>query len=380
METQTKHRSVNIIGGGLAGCSLARLLAEKNYQVTIYELQNHIGGNCYDYYRDNGVLVHKFGPHIFHTDNKAVWDFANRFSKFNNYINQVLVKVDGKLIKMPINFDSIEALKPNDIENFIAEVKRLFPHTNKISIADLLNQLNEVNNKNICQYIYDHVYANYSAKMWGISIDQLDPNIIKRVSINLNREWNYFIDHPYQGLPIEGYTKWINKMVDHHNITIKVNVNGIKNIDNKAINIYTGPIEALFNYRFGALPYRSLKIDFTDIEKTSYQAVAVINYPSHPTMTRICEYKKMTFQENPNTTISKEYPGAYNPSSVDFKIPFYPISNQANLIHYKKYQNLLNEYENLYVLGRLAEYKYYDMDKIIVAAMQLASNIVKNEK
>ncbi len=379
MKTQSKQLHVNIIGAGLAGCTLARLLAEKNYQVTIYELEDHIGGNCYDYYRANGVLVHKYGPHIFHTDNKVVWDFANRFSKFNNYINQVLVEVDGKFIKMPINFDSIEALYPNDIQGFIKEVKTLFPNVNKVNIAELLNQLKETKNKDICRYIYDYVYANYSAKMWGINIDKLDPNIIKRVSINLNRTWNYFINHPYQGLPVEGYSIWINKIIDHPNITIKLNTDGIKVINDKVINIYTGPIGALFNYRFGRLPYRSLKIDFNDIKKDSYQDVAVINYPAHPTMTRICEYKKMTFQKTNDTTISKEYPGAYDPTDEFYNIPFYPINNKKNLNQYKKYYELLSEYKNLYVLGRLAEYKYYDMDKIIAAAMNLASEISKDQ-
>ncbi len=374
-----------IIGAGLAGCTVARLLADRNEEVIIYEAKDHIGGNLYDYYNDKGVLVHKYGPHIFHTSYDNVWNFVNRFAKFNNYINRVQVKVDNKLLKMPINLDSIETLFPKESKILIEEIKSKFKQQNAVTISELLNNLENDISKKCVQFIFDNVYANYTAKMWGTPISEIDPNIISRVKINLNREWNYFPNDKYQGLPIDGYTKMLEKMIDSENIKVVLDNDGLKHLsfkdnkilfDDEEVNlIYTGPLDALFNYQYGELEYRSLDIQLETLNQSSFQEVAVVNYPSHPTMTRITEYKKMTLQDNLDyTTISKEYPGQYNKTSEQFNIPYYPISDEQNAKLSKQYLDEAKKYSNLKLLGRLSQYKYFDMDDIIYECLNALSD------
>lgn len=371
-----------IIGAGLAGCTMARLLADRNNTVVMYETKPHIGGNLYDYYNEYGILVHQYGPHIFHTSYDDVWNFVNRFSAFNNYINRVQVKVGDKMVKMPINLDSLEALFLHQSTSLIKEINEVFKDQTAISISQLLGGLKNEENKQCIQYVYDHVYANYTAKMWGIKIEDIDPNIIARVKINLNREWNYFPQDKYQGLPVDGYTKLLENMINHPNISLHLNSDGLSHIsfnhnevlfDHEAVQlIYTGPLDALFNYASGELSYRSLDIQFETIKQDSYQDVAVVNYPSHPTMTRISEYKKMTLQTiDGYTTISKEFPGAYDKQSERFNIPYYPISDERNTTLAKKYLAQAQQYKNLILLGRLSQYKYFDMDDIIYECLKL---------
>ncbi len=365
-----------IIGAGLAGCTIARILGDQGKEVFLYEAKNNIGGNLYDYYNEQGILVHQYGPHIFHTSYDDVWSFVNRFASFNNYINRVQVKVGDKVVKMPINLDSLEALFPEQAPILIDEINQKFKDKAAVTISELLNGLEDVNNKKCIQYVYDNVYANYTAKMWGTKIDEIDPNIISRVKINLNREWNYFPYDKYQGLPIDGYTKMLEQMINLPNIHVILNEDGLKHLclkdhqvlfDNEPVHlIYTGPIDALFHFQFGELQYRSLDIQFETIPTASYQDVAVVNYPADPTMTRISEYKKMTLQEGINyTTISREYPGQYDKTSKRFNVPYYPISDETNATLVAKYLKEANNYPHLTLIGRLSQYKYFDMDDII---------------
>lgn len=375
-------KKVNIIGAGISGITLARLLAEADYEVHIYEKKDHIGGNCYDYKSDKHILIHKYGPHIFHTSNERVWEFMNQFTKFNDYVNKVLVSVDDKLVQMPINYNSIEALFSKEMyDDFVKECNEKFSEK-AVSIFDIKKTLKNKNSIMIADFIYKNVYENYTSKMWGIPIDKIDSEILKRVKINLNKEWNYFPDDKYQGLPIKGYTKMMQNMLNHENIHIHLNEDGIKHLsfeknvikfdgDNSPI-IYTGPIDELFDFKFKRLEYRSLFIEFSTFCKKHYQDVAVINYPSDPNITRVTEYKWMTKQRKRNwTIISTEKPGQFNPDSPIFNTPFYPINNEANNTRLNKYLDLAKKYNNLYLLGRLATYKYWDMDDAIEKAFEL---------
>ena len=380
------NKKVIIIGTGISGCTIARLLAEKDYSVEIYEKNNFIGGNCHDYYDESGILIHKYGPHIFHTSNEQVWNFVNRFSKFNGYINKVLVEIDNKKVQMPINFNSIKKLcDRNDFKIFKKECKSKFKEQ-LVSIFDLLNNLEFESSKKIINHIYKNVYENYTMKMWGISINEIDKDILKRVKINLNNIWNYFPNDKYQGLPINGYTKMLENMIEHKNISINLNKDISKEIkftknslsfqnESNVKIIFTGMIDKLFNYKYGKLEYRSLNIIFESHNKKYYQEIGVINYPSDPKITRITEYKYLTKQKNVKnkTTISKEIPGQYSEDHKEFGTPFYPINNDKNINIFNKYVEESKKYNNFYLLGRLANYKYYDMDDAIEAAFDLAN-------
>lgn len=377
-----------IFGAGISGSTLARYLAENNYLVTIYEKNNFVGGNCFDFVDDNNILIHKYGPHIFHTSNEEVYAFINRFCKLNGFINEVLVDIDNKKYPLPFNFESIDLKYGNEKSQDIKDkLLKLFPNQKNVSIFQLTNSTdNDI--KELGTFVFENVFANYSSKMWGIPIEKIDKNIINRVGITIGYERSYFPNDKYQGLPINGYTNMIRSILNHENIKIILNSKNVLKIDNNKTLInnklikdnifYCGPIDELFDYVFGELPYRSLNIIFESFNKNNYQSNAVINYPSHPTMTRITEYKKMTFQnDNGWTTISKEFPGEYG-SSKKFNQRYYPIANKKSLSIYKKYVDMLKKCKNLHLLGRLAQYKYFDMDDAILEAINLAKLVINN--
>lgn len=380
-------KNICIIGAGLAGCTIARCLAEKGYHITIFEKQNFIGGNCYDFHDEYGVLVHKYGPHIFHTNYENVWNFVNRFSKFNNYINQVLVKFedDDITVPFPINLISIKKLFPHKYDIFYKEIEDKKLLGTSISISELLEYTSLKESHEILDYLYKNVYANYTAKMWGVNIKDVDPDVIKRVKINLNEVWNYFPNDKYCGLPINGYTELLSNMVNNNNIKIHLNSepkisfsNNRVLVDDKDYDnvVYTGSLDALLNYKFGDLPYRSIELKFEHHNKPFFQLAPIINYPSNKELTRICEYKYLTKQEIDTTTISYEYPGQYDKNGNKWNIPFYPINNSTNIKQYTQYVDELKRCTNLFLCGRLAEYKYYDMDDIIFSCLNIAEKII----
>lgn len=379
-------KDISIIGAGMAGCTIARCLAEKGYNITIHEKQNFIGGNCHDLYDEYGVLIHKYGPHIFHTNYDNVWEFVNRFSKFNNYINQVLVNfgTENITVPFPINLISIKKLFPDKYDIFYREIKNKELLGQSISINELLESTSIKETHEILDFLYTNVYANYTAKMWGVDIKNVDPNVIKRVKLNLNEVWNYFPNDKYCGLPTNGYTELLNNMVKHENIKILLNSEPKLSfsddkilVNNKAYChvIYTGSLDALLQYKFGDLPYRSMELKFEHHNKPYFQLAPIINYPSDPKLTRICEYKYLTKQEIDTTTISYEYPGQYDKNANKWNVPFYPINNPTNMKQYTQYVDELKIYTNLILCGRLAEYKYYDMDDIIFSCLNIADKI-----
>ena len=379
-------KKIKIIGCGISGATLANILANNGWYVDIYDKNSFVGGSCYDFYDGKGVLVHKFGPHIFHTSFEEVYKFISKFTHLNSYVNKVLVNVESKTFPLPINFESIRIIMGKDSQKVIDTLKELFPNKKAITLFEL-QKVNDTLIKKFVSWISQNVYLNYSAKMWGTSFENIDPKTINRVKIVLNSDHNYFPDDKYQGLPTEGFTKMISKMLGHPNIHLHLNVNATNFLkfengiiwDNKLIDepiVYCGSLDELLNYKFGVLPYRSLKIEFETFNKDSYQEAPVVNYPAHPTMTRITEYKKMTFQNIENiTTISKEYPNSFNVESKDFNTRYYPIKNETNLAMYEKYKTFFKKYLNFYPLGRLAQYKYFDIDDAIMQALQLAKEL-----
>ncbi len=373
------EKTIEIFGTGISGCTIARLYAEKGYKVNFYESKKNIGGNCYDFL-DKEIYVHKFGPHIFHTSNKDVINFVKKFAKFNGYKHRVLVNVKSKVVPLPINFQSIKDLFGKKSLEIIKLLKKNFKNKPFVTLYELMAIKDDIIQE-FTKFLYNNVYGNYTSKMWGVPLEKIDPNVISRVKIILSNVDNYFPEDKFQGLPSDGYTNMMKNMINHKNI--KLFLNSKKQITFKGKNIYidgilnknqifySGPIDQLLNFKFGVLPYRSLDIKFETIAKESFQDASVVNYPAHKSMTRISEYKKMTLQSSKYTIISKEYPGKYDAKSKKFCNRYYPIHNKNSELIYKKYCNYLKKFSNFHMLGRLAEYRYYDMDDAIANAISI---------
>lgn len=383
-----------VIGAGFAGSVVARQLANRGKNVVIIDKRNHIGGNMYETFDKNGVRVHLYGPHIFHTNNQQVFDYLKEFSEFYKYEHKVLGKIDEKLVPIPFNFTSLEMLFSGDealkIKNALLEN---FPERKKVSILDLKNHQSPIIKK-FGEYVFEKVFVHYTAKQWGVPVECVDTSVINRVPVVLGYDDRYF-DDAIQYMPFNGFTSLFEKMLDHPNIEIVLNRNAldIVNLDvennNILINnnvysgicIFTGAVDELLNFKYGPLPYRSLNLIFEDYNTDFYQTNSVVNYPNEEDFTRITEFKYLTKQSLPNkTTILKEYPLKFDERMVQERDPYYPISNQENNEKYNLYKDHIDKISNLYLVGRLAEYKYYNMDSVIEKALLLCEKLEDNKK
>ncbi len=310
-----------IIGAGLAGCVMAERIAnilDKN--VLIIEKRDHIGGNCYDYFNKNNILVHKYGPHLFHTNQVEVWEYLSQFTKWNNYKLHVLGVIDNKKVPIPFNLNTLYELLPYDIaEKLEKKLVEKIGYNTKISILELKEKLDDVDLKFLANFIYEKMFVNYTKKQWGIIPEELDPSVTGRVPIYISRNNKYFQDK-YQGLPFNGYNKMFEKMLKNPNIKVMLDTdfNGVVKLLNNEIFfleekfegklIFTGRIDELFDYDFGELPYRSLQFEFETLDIEYFQEVGIVNYPNNQDFTRITEFKHFTNQKNEKTCILKEYP------------------------------------------------------------------------
>jgi UDP-galactopyranose mutase len=369
-----------IVGAGLAGCVLAERIANKlDKKVLIIEKRNHIGGNCFDFKDENNILIHKYGPHLFHTNNNEVVDYLSQFTSWNIYNHEVLAYIDGKKVSIPFNFNTLYEVFPESKAKAL-EDKLLsnFEYNSKIPILEL-KKSEDKDLAFLADYIYDKIFVNYTAKQWGMKPEEMDSAVTARVPVFIGRDNRYFNDK-YQMLPTNGYTKMIEKMLDHKNIKIMTNTDfkevcSLKEKDFylfdtkfEAKVIYTGQIDELFDYRFGELPYRSVDMKFETVEKEFYQEKATVNYPNDYNFTRITEFKHIHPTKSDKTTILKEYPQEYK---IGINTPYYPIFTSINQKNYNKYLEYSSEFEKLVLVGRLAEYKYYDMDDIIKRALEV---------
>lgn len=379
---------VIIVGAGLAGSVLAREFANDGKRVLVIEKRYHIGGNAYEEIMQNDVRVHLYGPHIFHTSNKRVFEYVKKYAEWYFYEHRVLGKINDRLVPIPFNFKSLELLfDKNASDNIKNELVKSFPNDKKVSILDLINHDNAVI-KEFGEFVYKNVFENYTAKQWNIPVDKIDKSVINRVPVILGYDDRYFQDE-YQFMPKNGFNELFNNLLNNSLIEVRLNTdakNLIKIKNNKVLFeekeflgkvIYTGAPDELLGYKYGPLPYRSLDLKFENIEMNYYQPSSVVNYPNEEKYTRITEFKYLTNeQKDGRTTILKEYPLTYNHEDKDI-IPYYVISNENNLNLYKKYLNDINAVSNLYLCGRLAEYKYYNMDAVIDAALNLYERICK---
>ena len=377
-----------IVGSGFAGSVIAERIANVlNQKVLIIEKRNHIGGNCYDYRDENNIIVHKYGPHIFHTDYKEVFNYLSNFTDWHIYHHKVLAFVDGKKVPLPFNLTSIYEVFPQELAKRLEVILiEKYGYGTKIPILELLKE-EDRDLKFLANYVYEKIYKNYTMKQWGLKPEEISPQVTARVPIYVSRDNRYFTDK-YQVIPKDGYTKIFERMLNHPNIKIMLNTDfkEVISIDfeNKKIYflgqefkgklIFTGMIDELFNFKYGFLPYRSLDLRFETIEQEYYQEAPVVNYPNDYDFTRITEFKHIHPVKSDKTTILKEYPKAYQPN-VD--IPYYPVFTKENQELYNKYKEEADKFENLILVGRLAEYRYYNMDDVVKRTLEVFEERIK---
>jgi UDP-galactopyranose mutase len=357
-----------VVGAGFAGATIAeRLAAHAGHTVLVCDKRAHIGGNAYDHYDDAGVLVHKYGPHIFHTNSREVLDYLSRFTEWRPYQHRVLASVDGQLLPIPINLDTINRLYGTSftslqLDEFFRSVAEPVEH---------VRTSEDVIVGRVGRELYEKFFRNYTRKQWGLDPSELDASVTSRVPIRTNRDDRYFTD-TYQVMPRHGYTRMFERMLDHPRIKLLLNTDyqEIEGAIPYREVIFTGPVDEYFGFRFGRLPYRSLRFRFETHDAAAVQAGAVINYPNEHTYTRVTEFKKLTGQKHPKTTLVYEYAGADGD-------PFYPIPTPENAQLYKRYQSLAQATPGVHFLGRLGTYKYYNMDQVVAQALTLYAKLAQ---
>lgn len=359
-----------IVGAGFAGSVLAeRLASQTGAKVLIIDRRPHVGGNAYDHYNDEGILIHRYGPHIFHTNAQPIVDYLSQFTAWRPYEHRVLASVDDMLLPIPINLDTINRLYGLSLDS--RSLKDWFQE--QAEPIDEVRTSEDVIVSTIGRTLYEKFYRGYTRKQWDLDPSELDRQVTARVPIRTDRDDRYFTD-TFQAMPADGYTSMFLRMLDNPLITVRTGV------DFQAIAadvsydkmIYTGPIDEYFGYRFGRLPYRSLQFDHVVLRQEKYQPVAVINYPQTERYTRVTEYKHLTGQNHPSTALSYEYPA----SEGD---PYYPIPRPENHELFKKYEELASSERNVYFVGRLATYRYYNMDQVVGQALSTFRRISKSQ-
>jgi UDP-galactopyranose mutase len=354
-----------IVGAGFAGSVCAERLASLGKRVLICDQRPHVGGNAYDCADEAGVLVHKYGPHIFHTASRRVFEYLSRFTDWRPYEHRVLASVDGKLLPFPINIDTVNRLYGLSLdESTIAD----FYEQRAEPIARPRTSEDAVVSK-VGRDLYERFFQGYTRKQWGLDPSELDASVAARVPARTNRDDRYFTDE-FQAMPLHGYTRLFEKILDHEHIEIVLGLDYRALVDEVPFRrmIYTGPVDTYFDYRFGPLPYRSLEFRFETHDKEIYQPGAVVNYPNEHAYTRITEFKYLTGQRHPKTSIVYELPKSDG-------APYYPVPRPQNAEIYARYKALADATPNVHFVGRLATYKYYNMDQVIAQALTLVGRI-----
>lgn len=351
-----------VVGAGLAGLTIAERIANAlNEKVLIIEKRNHIGGNVYDSYNEEGILIHNYGPHIFHTNDREVYQYLSQFTPWNDFWHRVLTYVDGNLIPMPITVETI-----NKLYNLNLSCGEIEEFLKKQAVGiDEIKTSKDVALSKVGTDIYQKIFETYTKKQWGIDPGEIDTSVISRIPIRLNRDTRYFNDK-YQGMPKYGYTKMCEKMISNKNIKILLNTDYKEVIDDLQYEklIYTGPTDYFYNYMHGKMAYRSIDFVFETHYKDEYQAAPVVNYPNDYDFTRITEFKKLTGQEHKMTTILKEFPCSEGE-------PYYPFPTKECKEQFALYQAEMKKEKNVIFLGRLAEYRYYNIDAVVRRALDI---------
>jgi len=378
-----------IAGAGLSGSTFARCMAEKGKEVLVVERRSEIGGNLYDEKDESGILVQKYGPHIFHTNDEEVYSFITKYAKWKPFKLRCEVDMLGKSTPSPFNFKTIDQFYPADkAEELKKHLKDAYPDRVTVTIVELIDSADPLI-KEYAEFLFKNDYSLYTAKQWGMKPEDVDVSVLKRVPVRMDYQEMYFTDK-YECMPVDGFAAFVESLLNHPNINvvhadartmIKLDAHAVKvafvgiNVEDDCKFVYTGPIDELFDYNKGALPYRSLRFEYEKINTDSYQNAPVVAYPQVEGFTRITEYKKLPEQEmNGVTIIAKEYPQKYDSKgSID---PYYPIPTVETAALYKQYEEQAAQFNNLILCGRLADYKYYNMDQAIKRTLEITRNII----
>jgi UDP-galactopyranose mutase len=355
-----------IVGAGFSGSVVAAQMA-RNFgkRVMLLDRRNHIGGNAYDHHDQHGILVHKYGPHIFHTNSKDVFDYLSLFTEWRNYGHKVLASVDGKLVPIPINLDTVNILHGLEltVDEMEAYLEKIAEKPPAIRTSE------DVVVSRVGRDLYEKMFRGYTRKQWGLDPSDLDASVTARIPVRTNRDDRYFTD-TYQAMPRHGFTRMFENMLDHPNITVILNTDYrdvLKSVQYREL-VYTGPVDEFFGYRFGKLPYRSIQFRHETVDVEKLQPVAVINHPNEHDYTRVTEFKHLTGQSHSKTSVVYEYP-------CDGGDPYYPVPRPDNAAIYKRYEALATQTPAVHFVGRLATYKYYNMDQVVAQALTLCAKL-----
>jgi len=366
---------VLVVGAGFTGSVLAeRIASQLNKKVLIVDRRNHIGGNAYDEFDTNGVLIHRYGPHIFHTNSDKVWSYLSQFTNWRSYYHRVCAVIEGKLVPLPFSLASLRVLFSDQLADRLeGKLIARYGYGAKVPILKLLEE-SDSDLQFIAKFVYENVFENYTFKQWGLKPESLSPSVTSRVPIIVSYDERYFQD-VYQAIPRDGYTSLIRKMLSHPNISVllQTDFSELQGCVQFKHLIYTGCIDEFFNYVHGKLPYRSLSFEFVSLPVAQYQPVAQVNYPNEYEYTRITEFKHITGQCNvSHTTIAYEYPVDYVGGQNE---PYYPVPRDENHEIYQKYIKESESLKNITFAGRLADYRYYNMDQAVARALKLFEDL-----
>lgn len=375
-----------IVGAGLTGSVIGRELAEAGHDVTIWDRRNHIGGNMFDYKDEHGIIVHKYGPHCFHTYKKELYGYMCKYTDWREFRIKCKAVIDGKDTPSPFNFQTIDDFYSEDDASKLKDAfKKEYPGREFVTVVETLDSSNKLI-RDYAQFLFDKDYRLYTAKQWGLSPSEIDPSILKRVPLRLSYKDGYF-DDTYQIIPITTYVDFFKNILNHPNITVHLGVEALSHLsqnehkhkilvdgNDEYTIIFTGALDELFDCRFGKLPYRSLRFEWKYEDKDSFQNAPLVAYPQENGYTRIVEYKKLPIQEVKGTSYAIEYPLPY--TKEENVEPYYPVLTDESKELYEKYHQLSSTYNNLITCGRLADFKYYNMDQSLERALSQVQSII----
>ena len=379
-----------VVGAGFSGSIIARKIAEElDIKVTVIERRKHIGGNAYDEYDENGILIQKYGPHFLNTNKYFIIKFLMKYSELFQHNTKLLSFLDGQYIRLPFNFQSVqELLGAEKAETVINKLRKNFPGRDRVPILEMVD-CSDTDVSDFGTLLFEKAFKTYTSKMWGTDVNKIDKYVLERVPFAMNYDERY-LNKDFQYLPKNGFTKLFENMLDHSNITVHLDTDALKHIEFKDNNVlydsekvdllvFTGPIDELFNYKYGSLPYRSLDIRYEYSEADSVLPAEIISFPQAEGKTRSTEYRKIMFDDSncKGSVVATEYPLWYDKNAEIGNIPYYPVVTEESGKMYEKYLDEAKKYGNIFLCGRLAEFKYYNMDICIEHALEKFEEIKK---